>query len=393
MSKLRLDLRSQPELVLFESIDTLDPQILTEKEWPIFTPDIDSSYSLFITCASTVHFVSLKPWLEGLEKELQSSLNAGLAIRLGVLLESAHTLCEQILRVQYTNDEDYERSLTAAVLIQNSNLGYVMLTTNGDQPQAVILDSPEVALKTEPDPEIEIKSEPEVKLLTMAPVRSAYQPPEAFWAKSSLSNFIDKHVPNRYKKVLKEEIRLSGATLDVMTEAHRFLSKETHLLGLAAADLFRRCERLHEEFHDQIKRADEVALRIEQLNDDDADDVEKSDKAKGAAKIESRILKATERHKKLTEKHEALRRKLAKLSGKELSNEEKAFTGEVDKMAALILKAKEPDTGEDDEDGEHEEEEEEHNAFLARLNEVCDSFIIKLRLLLRYSATGTSSSR
>jgi len=41
----------------------------------------------------------------------------------------------------------------------------------------------------------------------------------------------------------------------------------------------------------------------------------------------------------------------------------------VDKMAALILKAKEPDTGEDDDDGEHEEEE-EHNAFLARFNEV-----------------------
>ena len=246
-----------------------------------------------------------------------------------------------------------------------------------------------MAQKTELDHKIAIKSEPEVKLLTLAPVRSAYQPPEILWAKSSLANFIDTHIPNRYKKVMKEEIRLSGATLDVMTEAHRFLSKETHLLGLAAADLFRRCERLQEEFRDQIKRADEVALRIEQLNDDDADVVEKSDEAKGAAKIASRIQNATERHRELTKRHEALRRKLAKLAGKELSHEEQAFSAEVDKMAALILKPEAADTGE----VEDEEEEEQNNAILARYDEVCDSLVLTRRPLLNYSTTGSSFSR
>ena len=111
MSKLRLGLRSQPELVLFEALDTLEPQNVTEKEWPTFTPDIKSSYSFFVTCASTVHYISLKPWLEGLEKELQSSSSQGLALRLGVLLKRARTLHEQVLRIQYTNDEEYENDL------------------------------------------------------------------------------------------------------------------------------------------------------------------------------------------------------------------------------------------------------------------------------------------
>ena len=133
-----------------------------------------------------------------------------------------------------------------------------------------------------------------------------------------------------------------------MTSAHRILSAETHRLGVAAADLFRRCERLQEEFRDQIRRANEVATRIEGLNGEDADDYGGRPHARGGARIDERLEAVKKRQDDLISRHELLRRRLARAGGRELCDKERAWVMEVRKLAASI-----PSTAEEsqDEDG------------------------------------------
>jgi nucleoporin NUP82 len=138
--------------------------------------------------------------------------------------------------------------------------------------------------------------------------------------------------------MLKEEIRLSPATLDLMTEAHRVLSRETHQLGIAAADLFRRCQRLLEEFHDQIKRTDDLTYRVERLAGEDADDYDEDDpdRPRGNAALVHRLEAARARQEELVERHNELRKKMAK-SGRALSEKEEGWVQEIQKLGDSII--------------------------------------------------------
>ncbi len=120
-----------------------------------------------------------------------------------------------------------------------------------------------------------------------------------------------------------------------MTEAHRVLSRETHQLGVAAADLFRRCERLIEELKDQIGRVQECAVRMEGVvgadNDDDYDDGERGGRGsegkekKGPGKrakkpsLDERVQRVQEKQATLQERHETLKRKVHGGGGRKLS--------------------------------------------------------------------------
>lgn len=341
----------------------MDPQTASETEWPTFTPDVNSSYSFFVTHSFGISFFSLDPWLQSLESELRSTAIEGAEFRLGVLTQSISTLRERILSPRNTSDEEDTKPYAAPIILQDSDLGYLLLTADDDQPQAVILDSPYNTFTPEPERYPSHSYEPEMKLLTLGPARSPYQPPESLWAESSLKTFLDNHVHSRHKKILKEEIRLSSATLDLMTEAHRILSQETHHLGIAAADLFRRCQRLQEEFRDQIRRANEVAGRIESLNGEDADDYDEDEKVRGAKRIEKRFQAVRSRQEGLSARHEALRRKLTRFGGRDLSDKEKAWVAEVSKLGGQVLEDEEEKGGEEERKRELLERYEEVSRF------------------------------
>ena len=351
-----------PELVLLEALDTLKPGDVSDIEWPTFTPDIHSRHSFFTTHSKGVFFFSLDPWLLGLESELQNSSSAGANFRVEILTNSAGTLRERILQIDQPNEGTPTQAVTACVILQDSDLGYFLLTASSSQPQAAILDNPidRTLQAISGPPNFDLY--PIMKPLDFGPARSAYQPPESLWAQSALPTFLSTHIHPRHKTLLTDEIRLSPATLDAMTRAHRVLAEETHQLGVAAADLFRRCERLVEEFRDQLHRSNENAVRIEQLVEEDADDYG-DDRKRGTDRLEERVQSARRKQGELVGRLEGLRSKVAKVGERELSEKEEAWVGEVSKLAAAILTkdGAEDENGVMEGEGEGERERDEVN--------------------------------
>ena len=341
--KSTLDAVPQPELVLLEALDTLRQVDLSDSEWPTFTPDIHSRYSFFTTHSRGVFYFSCEPWLGHLESELQTESNEGLAFRAKVLANGSGTLRERILTPERVDDEAEAPDVTAPILIQDSDLGYFLLTSFNGEPRAVTFHTPqdepfEGFIETPND-----HYEAGMKLLSNLPARSPYQAPQSLWMSSSLPTFLEKHAQGRYRKLAKSDIRMSSATLDILTEAHRVISHETHQLGLAAADLFRRCDRLRKELREQINLANDAANKIERLNDEDADDYDEDDegngKKRGSARIEERLQTAKERQTRLRERCEALRKKATKVGVRDLSDKEKEWAEEIKKLEPLVAEA------------------------------------------------------
>jgi len=102
-------------------------------------------------------------------------------------------------------------------------------------------------------------------------------------------------------------------------------------LGTAAAELFRRCERLQIELRGQIRRANEVASRVEAVTGDDIDDGLVTGGNEG---IEKRIREARDKQKNLVERLEKMRKRVMKGSSRELSDKEKIWMEEI-----MVLKS------------------------------------------------------
>lgn len=347
-----MSLSENPYLIVLEALETLDASEIDYAEWPTFSSDPSSRYSLFTNNSRAVYFLALDPWLQTIETELQGS-GIGTPFRIDVFRNGPGTLRERILLFKKDQPPSTDIGTTTCVIFQDSDLGYFLLTTADGQPQAATLDIPDVRLTKALDDDVESFYDEEANLLAIGPARSAYQPPAFFWQESSLTNFLDKHVHSRHKKIMKEEIRLSHATLDLMTEAHRILSQETHQLGLAAADLFRRCERLQVEFREQIKRVKETSERIDKLLGEDADGYERSEDENGNDMLNKRLDRARERQKELLARYEETRKRSAKIGGKDLSEREQAWVAEINKLKTSLL---EPESGRNDnEDGKEDQ--------------------------------------
>ena len=317
----------------------------SETNWPVFSSDVQSRYAFYVTHCRGVNYISLSPWTERLENELNGSVSTGSAFRMEVFTEGSRTLRERIIYQPSAKGAENSPSefFTGCIVLQDSDLGYFLLTAAGEQPYAITFDLPDSELPQEVNGFHEPEYEPDMKVLAIGPPRAAYQPPASLWSPSTLPNFLDSRVHSRHKKTLKEEIRLSAATLDLMTEAHRVLSHETHQLGIAAADLFRRCERLQDEFRDQIRRTSELAYRIEQVAGEDADNYVEKDRNRPSNRtaLEQRLEAARAKQSKLVERHKNLQRKLAKTGGRELSDKEQIWVWEIHKLEDSIFETAE----------------------------------------------------
>ena len=333
-------------LVLLEALETMKPKDAKPSEWPTFTQDAESPYSLFITHSQGVYYLSFSPWLANLRKELLNDDTSGTKFRIDILRNNISTLRERILSFSTSlsstspNDPAIPPSCTT---IQDSDLGYFLLTSHSDQPYAATLDKPYLPPSSDLNPDLsdEYQVLPELN----PPSYPAYQPPNAFYATSSLPRFIDNHVEPRHRRIMKEEqLRMSNATLDVMTEAHRVLSRETDALQTAAADLFRRCETLCEVLRNQVMNAGEVAERVDDIVGEDGN-------SGPGQRVEDRMQRMGERQEELVERFEKLRKRMKMVEGKELSVREQEWKEEVEGVKRRILGNQDiDDQGRDDAD-------------------------------------------
>ncbi|KAH0283727.1 hypothetical protein M436DRAFT_77194 [Aureobasidium namibiae CBS 147.97] len=331
---------SVSELLLVETLTTPE----TETSWPTFTSTTTSRYGFFLSTNEGIFNISLESWIAPLEDELINPSDSGAAFRLDVLFDVEKSTVDRILK--RTADAG---AAPACVSIVDSDLGHFVLTATSSQPQAVILDLPfdrSLYASFAPD---------EAPLALPAPdLRQPYQPSEAFSASSALPSFLDNAVQRNTqlrKADLKTQVRFSPATLDLLTDAHRLLSTETSRLGAAAADLFRRCERMRAELSEQIRQVDEISKRAEAVTGDDDDGAGDAEQPRlvGKDKIEERMNNARTKSKELAKRVEAMRRRMAKeLGGKELSIKEEAWAVEVSALSSSLGETATPSSNDSD---------------------------------------------
>lgn len=335
-----LDEAEPPELLTFQVLNTLKSGEVWDGNWPMFSADVNSGYSFFITNTSSVTFISLSPWIFRLETELSGEA-AGGGFRLDVLAKGQSTIRERVYTGK-TKSNDHSLSLAASTLIRDPDLGYFLLTATQYGPQAISFELPEVEdynpIQRSRSPTYE-ELENDKPLIICEP-RPVYQPPHELEVPSKLPDLLKNLRHGSHKRILNENVRLSKATFQIMNEAHILLGDETHRLGTAAAELFRRCELLQIELQSQIKKAHEVAARVDAIAGDDVDEetLVSTDEA-----VDTRIMNVKTRQKELTERVERLKKKVGRATGsKELTEKEKAWVEEVKRYRWKVLGEGEP---------------------------------------------------
>lgn len=321
-----------PSLLTFEVLDTSKDGEVWEGNWPVFSPDVLSRYAFYITNTSSITFISFQPWAFRLDAEINNAA-AGAEFRIDLMAKAENSTRQ---RVFTQKPIDNSSPLAASTLINDPDLGYFLLTATPYIPIALTFESSyeaaiEIRRSRSRSPTYD--SEPDRPLILCEP-RPVYEPSHILDENSELPAFIERLGQSKYKRLLREEVRLSPATLQIMAEAHKVLSEETHRIGTAAAELFRRCERLQLELKSQIKKANDVAARVEAVTGDDVDEgpviaVNES--------IEARINAARDRQQELTDRIEIVRRKATKGTSRELSDKEKAWIGEVQLLESKIF--------------------------------------------------------
>lgn len=319
-----------PSLLTFEVLDTTKDKEVWEGSWPMFSHDINSRYSFFITDTTSITFISL-PWVFRLETEMGGSA-PGTDFRLDLLVKGQNTIRQRIHTQQ--NTDDHSSPFAASTVLRDPDLGYFLLTASSNGPVSITFEPPEVELdlaSRSRSPTYD--SEPEKPILRIEP-RPVYEPATTFDELSALPSLLEKLKHSKYKLLLKEEVRLSPATLTIMTDVHKVLSEETYRIGTAAAELFRRCTQLQIDLQNQIGQAKDVSRRIEDVAGDDLDEgpVEGSNEM-----LERRLQAAQDKQKQITARLDDMRKRLTKGASKALSEKERQWADEITTLESKIL--------------------------------------------------------
>ena len=336
---------AQPELILLEGLDTLGSDDVYLSEAPVITPDIESRYAFFVNHSEAIYYFSLDCCIKDIEAELQYESTSGISFRMGIFSGNGEkgVFRESIMRFDKGSAADHTPKTTAPVLFNDSDLGYFLLTCFDNLPKSAILDQAEDEPPGEYDDtdntadyEKEIMVFKEVSEGRKDPVEP-FEPPAIFWShRTALPTFLDTHVNKRHRSTLKEEIRLSSATLEVMTEAHRVLSQETHNIADSVSLLFRRCDRLRKELQEQVSKVRETSALIDKITGDDSEYSER-DTARGSARLKARLDAAQQKQAKFLDRYEVLKKKATSASSRPLSESESKWIAQVDKMRASVM--------------------------------------------------------
>ncbi|CAO2652111.1 Nn.00g003940.m01.CDS01 [Neocucurbitaria sp. VM-36] len=323
-----IDVTEAPEhdLIIAETITLTQGQQSSFNQ--SITPDVHTDFSFFVSHASGVFYISLEPWIRKLETELSQPQAEGSDFRLKRVLESADSSVEHYLQRRSSKDPA-DQEVTSAVVIEDGNVGYLLLTTVDGEPQAAQLDAPEDGLPTE---------EELAEYMAIAgpnkEVREAWQPPKELYEPFDLLGSIN--IPARHRGALKEEIRLSPANLELLMDVHRALSVQTSKLQHAVSELFNRATRLQEEFRDQVYRSSQIASNIDNVTGNDEASGSDDASVYGSAKIEDRLEKVKSRQDEINARYETLRRKMASIGSSELSDKEAAWVDELSTMDSAV---------------------------------------------------------
>ncbi|KAF7941660.1 uncharacterized protein EAE97_006497 [Botrytis byssoidea] len=329
-----LDDPDPPVLLTYEVLETSKPSEVWEGCWPVFSHDVESRYSFFITNNSNITYMSLSTWVFKLEEELSQGAESN--VRLGVVVSTP----SERQRVYTPPMIDKNAPLAASTIIQDPDLGYLLLSANAHGPLSINFESPEFQLdfnRSRGRSESYDSETDNDKPLVLFEARPVYQPSYALEQPSELPSLHEKIKHSKYKRLLKEEIRLSPATLTVMTDAHKVLSEETHRIGTAAAELFRKCIKLQIELSKHIKQANEIATRVESVIGEDVDEDDDKPRVPPNENMEQRIKEAKDKQKILNERIENIRKKIPKNTQRELSDKEKAWIEEVRSLGGKVL--------------------------------------------------------
>lgn len=320
-----------PSLLTFDVLDTARDGEAWEGNWPVFSEDVNSRYSFYVTDTTSINSIALSPWAFRLENELKEA-TVGADFRLDLLSKGTKSLRERI-HTQPTVDTSV--SLAASVTIQDPDLGHFLLSATPYGPFAFVFEAPDIYedLRQSRSSSPSYTPEPDRPLILCEP-RAVYEPAHELDENSAIPALLERLSHSRYNRLLKEDVRLSPATLQIMTDAHKIISEETHRIGLAAAELFRRCVSLQQDLKSHIQKANDVATRVEAITGDDCDE---GPAITANEAVEERIQRANKRQKELTDRLEAFRRRAAHGAPRALSDKEKVWVEEVNTLQKKLM--------------------------------------------------------
>ncbi|KAH7313385.1 hypothetical protein B0I35DRAFT_355513 [Stachybotrys elegans] len=322
-------IRSEPPSIMaFQAMDTMSPVEVSEDSWPVFSEDVMSRYNFYVTHHAAITFISLTSWVFRLEGELNGDSETGTDFRIGLLINS-QSVRERLFSQPAA---DVGVPLAASTVVRDPDLGYFLLSATPYEPITITFETPddEFAPIRQETPEYE--AEPAMAPLDFYEPRPVFQPSHAFDEGSSLPALLERLRSSRHKTLVNQEVRLSPLTLQIFTDAHKVLSDETYRLGIAAAEVFRRCESLQTELRQQIVKANEVKGKVDAIAGVHRDGESEN------AMYERRIAAAKDRQGALAQRLEGLRRTVGKATSRELSDKERAFIQEVRSVEGSLAK-------------------------------------------------------
>lgn len=328
------------DLLIAETIELIEGEQSSYNQ--SISPDIHTDFSFFVSHASGVFYVSMEPWVRKLETELSIPQVEGADFRIQRLLEAADSVVEKHLSCK-NSGKFAEQDVTSCVSIENGDIGYLLLTSVHNEPQAAFLDAPEYGLPSE--------EEMAAYMNVSAPqtdAREAWHPPKELYEPINLLGSID--IPARHRASMKEDIKLSPSNLELLMNIHRVLSVKTNRLQYAVSDLFNRATRLQAEFHDQAWRTVEITSKIDAVTGND-EATSENGSVYGTGQIEERLERVRTKQDEINQRYEKLRNKMARIGTSELSEKEANFKEELITMEGALDKSSSTLT--EDVDGSH----------------------------------------
>jgi nucleoporin NUP82 len=300
---------------------------------PMITPDTQSSYSFFVTHSAGVTHVSLDSLIELLQAELLDPVQDGANLRVDLFLDSAKPTIESIIKF----DKDQRKinsSILACIVLIDSDVGYFVLSSVSGHPYAVTLDTRYRDTMQDSTQSTNQQLSLYQDSFDETQPRQPYEADDGFYAQSQVPTFL-RNLASRAAIPLHENIRLSPETLSILLEAHQLFSKECQNLSKAVARTHIACNILLGDFQDQITKVRGVARRIDAVTGNDEEEYGDDDKQeRGKDRIEARMQRVLDRQQKLGAKYKNIQKKLASLSGPNVSQREKEFIEEIDSISA-----------------------------------------------------------
>ncbi|KIV91898.1 hypothetical protein PV10_06388 [Exophiala mesophila] len=339
------------ELTLIDNFQ-ITKDSTTSPSWPTFTVDVVHNYCLFAATTNQIHSISLNDWVNRLAGELNGNepIDPGFKTRIETTAQGQVAYTASILNV----DPQPSQHLSAPTIIDDTGLGYFLLSSTPTSAHAVSFDQDHLrAFSTgPPSPELTTSSPfrltgrlsrgpsdlPPTSEIENIPSRSPYAPAHIFYANQfqHLENLRQRLPQNLKRAIVESPMRLSPAILEIMTASHRMFSVQSAELEKAASELFRKCQRLQEELGDQVKQMTDLAQRLQNLQSSEEEDEQGHPKPRKTH--EERIQEAKDRQKALVSRYEELRRKVGRATStnRELTVKEKAWIEEVNTLGRTV---------------------------------------------------------